>query len=109
MYHRIFAWTKDFVSSSMKFTKVQCWIRIHGLPMKYWKPKSIFFIVKEIDIRLSLSEYTMNKSIGFLLECWLILISYSLCLIKYWWKDPILLLLHILNLRYCLYFTLHAK
>lgn len=45
---RTFAWTKDFVPASMKMTKAQCWVRIHGLPMEYWQPKSIFSIPRGI-------------------------------------------------------------
>jgi len=49
----------------MKLTKAQCWIRIHGLSMEYWQPKSIFSIARGIDTHLSLDDCTMNKSIGF--------------------------------------------
>jgi len=64
-YLEIFAWTKDFVPSSMKLTKIQCWVRIHSLPMEYWQPKIIFSIVRGIDTPVSLDDRTMNKSRGF--------------------------------------------
>jgi len=62
---RVFAWTKDFVSSSMKLTKAQCWVRIRGHSMEYWQPKPIFSIAGEISTHLSLDNCTMNKSRDF--------------------------------------------
>jgi len=32
---RVFVLTKDFVMTSMKLTKAQCWVSIHDLPLKY--------------------------------------------------------------------------
>jgi len=47
---RAFVWSKDFFPTTMKMTKAQCWIQIHGLPMEYWQPKVIFCIARGVNI-----------------------------------------------------------
>jgi len=44
---------------------VQCWIKIHGLPLEYWQPCDIFSIAKEVGIPSALDDCTINKIIGF--------------------------------------------
>ena len=61
---RLFAWTKDFVPATMKSTKTQAWIRIYSLPLEYWRPHVIFFIIKSIGTPLVLDENTMKKKRG---------------------------------------------
>jgi len=50
---RLFAWTKDFVPSTMKSTKTQAWVRIYHFPLKYWRPRAILFITRDIGTPLS--------------------------------------------------------
>ncbi|XP_068487128.1 uncharacterized protein [Phaseolus vulgaris] len=61
---RLFAWTKDFVPATMRSTKAQTWVRIYHLPLEYWKPRTIFFIVRGLGTLLSLDEHTMRKNRG---------------------------------------------
>ena len=61
---RLFAWTKDFVSATMKSTKTQAWIRIYKLSLEYWRPRVIFSIIRSLDTPLSLDEHTMRKNRG---------------------------------------------
>ncbi|XP_068504205.1 uncharacterized protein [Phaseolus vulgaris] len=61
---RLFAWTKDFVPATMKSTKAQTWVRIYHLPLEYWKPKTIYSIVRGLGTPLSLDEHTMRKNRG---------------------------------------------
>jgi len=63
---RVFAWTKICVLATMKLIKVQSWMRIHGLPLKYWQSKVIFSIAREISNPLVLDDSTIKKSRGFL-------------------------------------------
>ena len=63
---RLFAWTKDFVPSTMRSTKAQTWVRIYHLPLEYWKPRTIFSIVRGLGTPLSLDEHTMRKNRGML-------------------------------------------
>jgi len=62
---RVFAWTNDFALASMKLTKPQCWIRIHGLPFEYMQPKAIFSIARVVRSPRSLDDCTTNKTKGF--------------------------------------------
>ena len=61
----VFSWSKDFVPTTMKMTKAQCWVRIHGLPMEYWQPKVIFSIARGVGTPISLDDCTINKTRGF--------------------------------------------
>ena len=61
---RLFVWTKDFVPATMKSTKAQTWVRIYHLPLEYWKPRTIFSIVRGLGTPLSLDEHTMRKNRG---------------------------------------------
>ncbi|KAI5384637.1 hypothetical protein KIW84_071589 [Lathyrus oleraceus] len=47
-YLKLFTWTKDFNSSSLKQTFAQVWIHIHGLSQEYWRPKINFAIASSI-------------------------------------------------------------
>jgi len=51
----------------MKITKTQAWVRIHGLPLEYWKPKATFSIDRGINTPLALNDHTMKKKLGFFL------------------------------------------
>jgi len=62
---RVFVWSKHFVPATMKMTKAQCWVRIHGLPVEYWHPKDIFSITRGVGTPLSLDDCIMNKTRGF--------------------------------------------
>ena len=44
---RLFAWTKDFVPSTMKSTKTHAWVRIYHFPLKYWRPSDTIQGVKD--------------------------------------------------------------
>ncbi|KAI5429465.1 hypothetical protein KIW84_034166 [Lathyrus oleraceus] len=57
---KLFPWTRDFVPSNVHNTYAQVWIRIHGLSQEYWRPKIIFTIASNIDIRLCI-DLTSNK------------------------------------------------
>jgi len=48
----------------MKSTKAQTWVRIYHLPLEYWKPRTIFSIVRDLGTPLSLDEHTMRKNRG---------------------------------------------
>ena len=61
---RLFAWTKDFILAIIKSTKAQVWIRIHKLPLEYWKPRVIFSIIRGLGTPLSLNESTTRKNRG---------------------------------------------
>lgn len=61
---RLFAWIPDFKPDLVKQTKVQCWIRILGLPQEYWRPKILFAIARGVGVPLSLDDATINKSLG---------------------------------------------
>ncbi|XP_068466565.1 uncharacterized protein [Phaseolus vulgaris] len=54
----------DFVPTTMKSTKAQTWVRIYHFPLEYWKPRTIFSIVRGIGTTLSLDEHTMRKNRG---------------------------------------------
>jgi len=62
---RLFVWSKDFIPSTVKLTKTQCWVKLRGLPMEYWKPRTLFSITRGIGTPLSLDECTLQKSRGF--------------------------------------------
>jgi len=66
---RVFTYTKDFVSITIKFTKAQCWVRIHGLPLEYWQPCAIFSIARGVGTPRVLDDCTMKKIIGSMLGC----------------------------------------
>lgn len=53
---RVFIWTKDFVSTSIKFTKTQSWVCIHDFLLEYWQSKTIFSIARDIGKFLSLDD-----------------------------------------------------
>ena len=61
---RLFAWTIEFVPSTMKSTKTQTWIQIYKLPLEYWRPRAIFSIIRGLGTPLSLDESTMRKNRG---------------------------------------------
>ena len=61
---RLFAWTKDFVPTTIRTTKAQTWVRIYHLPLEYWKPRTIFSILRGLGTPLSLDEHTMRKNRG---------------------------------------------
>jgi len=44
----LFAWTKEFVTSTTKSTKTQAWVRIYNLPLEYWRPRVVFSITRGI-------------------------------------------------------------
>lgn len=43
---------------------MQCWVRIHGLPQEYWRPKLLFEIAKGIGTSISLDDGTKNRVFG---------------------------------------------
>ncbi|KAI5440534.1 hypothetical protein KIW84_010137 [Lathyrus oleraceus] len=49
---KLFPWTKDFNPCLLKNSSAQVWIRIHGLPQEYWRPKIVFVIASSIGIPL---------------------------------------------------------
>jgi len=61
---RLFVWTKEFVPSTMKSTKIQAWVRIYHLPLEYWRPKALFSIARGIGTHLSLDDHTMRNNRG---------------------------------------------
>jgi len=61
---KLFAWTKDFVPSTMKSTKTQTWVRIYHFPLEYWRPRAIFSITRGIGTPLSLDDHTIRKNRG---------------------------------------------
>jgi len=56
---RLFAWTKDFVPSTMKSTKTQTWVRIYHFPLEYWRPRAIFSITRGIGTPLSSDDHSL--------------------------------------------------
>lgn len=71
---KLFPWTKDFVPSNVKQTFVQVWVRIHGLPQEYWRPRIIFIVSSSLGTHIHI-DYTSSKSafdryFGILLEYW---------------------------------------
>jgi len=61
---RQLSWTKDFAPTTMKSTKTQAWVRIYNLPLKYWRPRTIFSIIRGVGTPLSLDEHTMRNNMG---------------------------------------------
>jgi len=61
---RLFAWTKDFIPATMKSTKTQVWVRIYHFPLKYWRPRAIFSIIRCLGTPLSLDDHSMRKNMG---------------------------------------------
>ncbi|KAL2327418.1 hypothetical protein Fmac_020845 [Flemingia macrophylla] len=62
---RVFAWTEDFDPHSAKNTRVQCWIRIYGLPQEYWRPRILFSIAKGVGAPLALDRITAARELGY--------------------------------------------
>jgi len=58
----LFAWTNDFIPSTMKNNKTQAWVRIYNLPLEYWRSSAIFFITRGISTLFSLDDHTMKTS-----------------------------------------------
>ena len=58
---RLFAWTNDFVLSTMKSTKTQVWVRIYHFPSEYWRLRVIFSITRGIGTPLSLDEHIVEQ------------------------------------------------
>lgn len=56
--------SQDFNPNTQKQTYVQCWIRIHDLPLEYWRPKILFEIVSGVGTPISIDEPTRNKVFG---------------------------------------------
>jgi len=48
----------------MKSTKAQAGIQIHKLPLEYWRPRTIFSIIRGLGTPLSLDESTVRKNRG---------------------------------------------
>jgi len=64
--YRTCSCTKDFIRALMKLIEPQCWVCVHGLPMKYWQLKAIFLIARGIGTPLALHDFIMQKSKRFL-------------------------------------------
>ena len=45
---KFFAWTRDFNPKIQNTTSAQVWLRIHGLPQEYWRPKILFAIANSV-------------------------------------------------------------
>jgi len=60
----LFAWTKDFIPTTMKSTKTQVWVRIYHLLLEYWRPRAIFSKTRGLGTPLSLDDHTMRKNSG---------------------------------------------
>lgn len=43
---------------------MQCWIRIHELPLEYWHPKILFEIIGSLGTPISLDENTRTRNFG---------------------------------------------
>lgn len=58
---KLFLWSKDVVLSTLKQTLTRVWIRIHGLPHKYWRPQILFVIASSVEILVYIDSPS-NKS-----------------------------------------------
>ncbi|XP_019447270.1 PREDICTED: uncharacterized protein LOC109350495 [Lupinus angustifolius] len=63
-YLRLYLWTPDFNPALQKFSHVQCWVKIIGLPQEYWSPRIIFSIAGGIGAPISLDDATNNRAFG---------------------------------------------
>ncbi|XP_019435277.1 PREDICTED: uncharacterized protein LOC109341759 [Lupinus angustifolius] len=61
---RLYLWSPDFNPALQKFSHVQCWVKIVGLPQEYWSPRIIFSIAGGIGTPISLDEATNNRTFG---------------------------------------------
>ncbi|XP_019432709.1 PREDICTED: uncharacterized protein LOC109339680 [Lupinus angustifolius] len=59
---RLYLWTPDFNPALQKFSHVQCWVKIVGLPQEFWSPRIIFSIAGGIGTPISLDEATNNRT-----------------------------------------------
>lgn len=55
---KLFAWTKEFSSSTQKNTSAQVWLRMHGLAQEYWRPKILFAIASSVGSPICIDENT---------------------------------------------------
>ncbi|XP_019438957.1 PREDICTED: uncharacterized protein LOC109344659 [Lupinus angustifolius] len=61
---RLYLWTLNFNPALQKFSHVQCWVKIVGLPQEDWSPRIIFSIVGGIGTPISLDDATNNRTFG---------------------------------------------
>jgi len=54
----------DFNSSCQKQTHSQVWVRFHNLPLEYWKPITLFEIVRAVGMPITIDENTRNHAFG---------------------------------------------
>jgi hypothetical protein len=45
---KLFSWTRDFNPNLQNSTSAQVWVRIHGLPQEYWRPRILFVIASSV-------------------------------------------------------------
>ncbi|XP_058756493.1 uncharacterized protein LOC131629735 [Vicia villosa] len=58
---KLFPWSKDFNPCFLKHSSAQVWIRIHGLPQEYWRPKIVFAIASSVGTPLC-TDSASNKN-----------------------------------------------
>ena len=65
VFFSYFLWTLDFNITSVKNTKFRCWVRIHSLPIEYWRSQILFLQWQGIEIPLALDEATSSNKFGY--------------------------------------------